>query len=434
MLKQLTLAAAVSAAAFFYQPTATARSPSGATAIVLADAVVFRGSELAGKEHLDIYITVPYQSIEFHEYDDRFAAQYKATVVIRDLVGRRLLDSSLTRSMVTDDYAQAHGSSGSADNFVLRFPMAPGDYRYEIIVDDLFSQREFELSDTVKVPDLSYTPAMSSIMYISQIEQRGSRFKITPYVGTRIWNPDTQLFAFFEVYEDKLPQDYAFTWSVVGKDNKELGQGQTGSSSITDRSTRQFFPLRGMEQGLPGEYQLIVKMHPLKDGAANTSVVLAERIRDYIIPRTLQGSILSDLDLAIRQLAYVADQDQIDVINGAADANERRVRFESFWNRLDPSPATARNEAFDEYYRRITASNLRFKSYAQGWETDMGRIYIIYGEPQNVERITGTGGNATLIRWAYSNSVTFTFEDSSGFGDYRLRTPLSPMQKYRYRP
>ena len=143
---------------------------------------------------------------------------------------------------------------------------------------------------------------------------------------------------------------------------------------------------------------------------------------------------MSDLTLAIKQMAYVADQDQIDLMLGAPDAAERQFRFEEFWRNMDPTPQTVRNEAFEEYFQRVATANQRFKSYADGWLTDMGRIYIIYGEPQNIERFQSQTGTTLVVRWVYGTNLSFTFEDNTGFGDFRLRTVMSPTEKYRYRP
>ena len=429
-IRKVALAAAICLAAA--SPYASGQGGPAKTAI-LTDALVFKGSELAGKANVDVYVTVPYQSMEFHEYDDRYAAQYKLSVVVRDKVGRRLEDTTVTRSMLTEDYEVAHGIGGSADNVVIRFQLKPASYRYDILVDDLFSQREFEVTDTVEVPDLTETPTLSSIMYVSEIEQRGSRFAITPYVGSQMWNSQQTLFAFFETYIDELPKRVAFAWEIEKPDGRDLGRGISPPKTIDDRTEQHFVPLRFSERALPGRYILKVTVHPVTENEPDTTVILAKRTRDYVVPRTLEGSVLSDLGLAIRQMAYVADQDQIDYIEGAKDPAERQFRFEEFWKQLDPSPNTVRNEAFEEYYRRISASNKRFKSYADGWLTDMGRVYIIFGEPANTERFQSQTGMTVAVRWIYNNNLAFTFEDNTGFGDFRLRTPLPPGEKFRYR-
>ena len=87
----------------------------------------------------------------------------------------------------------------------------------------------------------------------------------------------------------------------------------------------------------------------------------------------------------------------------------------------------------DEYYQRISTANARFRSYNEGWLTDMGRVYIIYGEPLTIEKFLGPNRLSVYSRWTYGNGITVTFEDPSGFGDFRLRSPLAGNPKYEYR-
>ena len=66
--------------------------------------------------------------------------------------------------------------------------------------------------------------------------------------------------------------------------------------------------------------------------------------------------------------------------------NEEREQFiEAFWQRRDPTPDTVENEFKEEHYRRIAYANERFSSGIPGWRTDRGRIYIMWGPPDEIE-------------------------------------------------
>ena len=67
--------------------------------------------------------------------------------------------------------------------------------------------------------------------------------------------------------------------------------------------------------------------------------------------------------------------------------NQDRERFiEEFWKRRDPTPDTVENEFKEEHYRRIAYANMHFGwQKVQGWETDRGRIYILYGPPNSIK-------------------------------------------------
>ena len=110
--------------------------------------------------------------------------------------------------------------------------------------------------------------------------------------------------------------------------------------------------------------------------------------------------------------------------------NEEREKFiEQFWQRRDPAPGTPENEAKQEHYRRIAYANKRFPTSArEGWQTDRGHMYIVYGPPDEIESHPGGGG---VIRfphevWKYrhvegiGNNLFFTFIDRMRTGDFRL--------------
>jgi hypothetical protein len=95
--------------------------------------------------------------------------------------------------------------------------------------------------------------------------------------------------------------------------------------------------------------------------------------------------------------------------------------------RRDPTPGTAENEYKEEHYRRIAYANVHFAWQAvPGWETDRGRIYILYGPAASIKVARADALNRTQL-WHY-NSVTsygkdLKFVDVCGCGDYRLETP-----------
>ena len=127
--------------------------------------------------------------------------------------------------------------------------------------------------------------------------------------------------------------------------------------------------------------------------------------------------------------------------------NEEREQFiEAFWQRRDPTPDTVENEFKEEHYRRIAYANERFSSGIPGWRTDRGRIYIIWGPPDEIEshsagstynRPMSEGGGQTTVYgfddWTYhymegiGQNITIEFVDPTGTGEYHIS--LDPGEK-----
>jgi len=66
--------------------------------------------------------------------------------------------------------------------------------------------------------------------------------------------------------------------------------------------------------------------------------------------------------------------------------NEEREEFiEQFWLRRNPDPDSPENTFKEEHYRRIAYANEHFASGIPGWKTDRGRIYIMWGPPDEID-------------------------------------------------
>jgi GWxTD domain-containing protein len=120
--------------------------------------------------------------------------------------------------------------------------------------------------------------------------------------------------------------------------------------------------------------------------------------------------------------------------------NEEREQFvEIFWNRRNPEPESPTNAVKEEHYRRLAYADEHFASGIPGRKTDRGRMYIIWGPPDEIEtqptggmydRPLGQGGGSTTTYpwelWRYRHlegvgeNIEIEFVDPSGSGEYRI--------------
>ncbi len=106
--------------------------------------------------------------------------------------------------------------------------------------------------------------------------------------------------------------------------------------------------------------------------------------------------------------------------------DEERDQFiEQFWLRRDPTPDTVENEYKEEHYRRIAYSNEHFAAGIPGWKTDRGRIYIMYGPPDEIDSHPSGGQYIRPQDEGGGQTSTYPFEDWR----YRYLDNLSGSQK-----
>jgi GWxTD domain-containing protein len=112
------------------------------------------------------------------------------------------------------------------------------------------------------------------------------------------------------------------------------------------------------------------------------------------------------------------------------DLQGKKKMLASFWEERDPTPGTMVNEYKNEIFRRFMYANYYFSSTlierTNGWRSDRGRVYITYGEPDEIERHPSSIGTKPYMRWTYdhlpgqSGGDFFIFVDEDGYGNYRL--------------
>ena len=109
---------------------------------------------------------------------------------------------------------------------------------------------------------------------------------------------------------------------------------------------------------------------------------------------------------------------------------ERQSFLEQFWLRRNSAPDSLENPFEEEHYRRIAYSNVRFGTAIPGWRTDRGRIYIVYGPPDEMEVHPGKAGDQEsdcpweLWRYRYiegiGHDVRIRFVDTTRSGEYHM--------------
>ena len=132
---------------------------------------------------------------------------------------------------------------------------------------------------------------------------------------------------------------------------------------------------------------------------------------------------------------------------------ERDSFIEAFWQRRDPTPDTEENEYKEEHYQRIAYANEHFAAGVPGWKTDRGRMYIMYGKPDETdshpsggtyERPMEEGGGETSTypfeTWRYryldgiGQEIIIEFVDTCMCGEYHMTMDRSEKDALLYTP
>jgi len=132
----------------------------------------------------------------------------------------------------------------------------------------------------------------------------------------------------------------------------------------------------------------------------------------------------AECDKMFSQIKYIATQKEIDQYKKLDSLNAKREFLYNFWKQRDPDPSTPINEFKEDYMKRVEYANRNFGVYSkEGYLTDRGRVYLIYGEPDQRDFYPSEPNMKPYEIWFYNQiegGVSFIFGDVTGFGNYEL--------------
>lgn len=139
-------------------------------------------------------------------------------------------------------------------------------------------------------------------------------------------------------------------------------------------------------------------------------------------------------------VVYIITPKEKEVFLQLENDRQREMFIEAFWKQRDPNPTTPENEFKVEHERRIAHANERYgkSSPGPGWRSDQGRIYIILGEPNQVDRFENHTEVYPIEIWFYNgrveeglpNGFYVVFFKKDGIGEYELYTPIKYGPQY----
>jgi len=88
--------------------------------------------------------------------------------------------------------------------------------------------------------------------------------------------------------------------------------------------------------------------------------------------------------------------------------SNRKLAVDNFWLKTGNNMEKSR-ELLRIFYNRVVYSNLYFTSNKEGWKTDQGMIFILFGPPSRIQ-MTGTGESWFYFAKRKSKAVEFKFQ------------------------
>lgn len=384
---------------------------------------------------LEVYYQVYNFGLQFQREADKYVAEYVFTA--RVMSGGEQIKTVEQNRRVTVDTYDATISRFDFRTSQINFDLPPGKYTLETTLKDVGSSqiknREFPLTlDDYKsglplASDVLFTHAVEPVTGDPGIFTKGD-LTVVPSV-TRLYGGDdsARLLYYFEIYPGSNEgAEQVNVETILRSQTKGMIYRDTLYVSLDQPVVRQLRDI-SLAEYTPGDYELEVTLR----GRRNKR--LDAQQESFTIQWSQEALLKHDFITAVEQLKYIADESDIKALRNPQTLEARIEAFNAFWKERDPTPGTRENEAKREFYRRVTFANRQFGHLRrEGWRTDRGRIYVQYGEPDQIDDFPISPQYPPYQIWHYYRDGRyrrFTFLDQNEDGDYRLQFPYDGLNQ-----
>ncbi len=139
-----------------------------------------------------------------------------------------------------------------------------------------------------------------------------------------------------------------------------------------------------------GNYRFEVKSMPDTDREKY-------KARDFSVKSPNYPAIKKPIELA-RPLIYLMNEKEHDRLLEITDEDSLKAAVDRFWLSNIKNTSLARS-TLSLFYERVEEANKLFSNYKEGWKTDRGMIYILFGSPWYADK------SLNRLRWSYSHNL-----------------------------
>ena len=327
-----------------------------------------------------VTIRVDNRNLVFFRGENFFEARYEIFLSLRNTETRFLAQRNWEKSLRVTRYDET-SLAQQEDPLRDEMDLLPGKYEGFIEIKDFHANTYGNGRISIIVPDFSSElPKLSTPLFYEPLLD--SVYSV-PAVDLDLASPSLKypsgkpIFLLVDVYSDSTaPPD---GWVISAEVLKSLRVFPRVTASLENKVLSQRkvlkIPTKTMELG---EYEIEVTLRDKH----NNSMARASSFTFNIIksPEWLEQNYEEE----VRYLKYLATRREMNQLLSVAE-KDRPTAIKSFWDKMDPVPATAVNELKIQYFERIEYANRNFTTEkTEGWETNMGEVYIMLGPPTEI--------------------------------------------------
>lgn len=385
------------------------------------DFSVFKGEDQ--KSILEIYYSVNQKSLKYIKSGNDFEAAAKIDILVTDMTNNTVvIDKSYKSPSVAADTSDEKLKQKIVGQ--INYLLIDSRYKLKIIGSDFNESSKSDIfEEDFTIDNNSNTNVRCSNIELSTFIQKSQNEASNFYKNTLevIPNPSNlfgmnlkELYYYFEIYglsESNISDEFTVNY-LISNLNNEIVVSFDKKVKRTSESKAEFGKIN-IDSLERGSYFFKVN---IKDSIRKLDVMSEKKFyifnnKGNISPLNPQDEYLKSeyaimeedaLEKEFKYAMYIMMERDISNFNELNSIADKRKFMYDFWKSKDNIPGTLQNEFKINYFKRVLEANKNFKeAYNEGWKTDRGRIFLIYGKPDDIERFPFESNKKSYVIWKY---------------------------------
>ncbi len=401
----------------------------------------------ASRSYVEVYYSFHYNQLKLTKDESGFKGGLVIQILLKDTQKDTIIQGKAWRVPIEiKDTVEIDPNKNLIG--ATAFLMEPGKYQFILIARDL---NDFSRFDSVVIPAvINPIPGdklwLSDVQLCANIYHSDNResifykntFEVIPNPSLLYGLGLPVLYYYAEIYNLNAvnSDEYIVEWRVYNSFGNIVKSGRkvrakTSANAVVEAGTVNLSNLPS------GTYRFVLMAVDSVENKGvssvkrfyvyNPNIVVADTTQmlfGYDLASEYAGMSEVELDKEFTMARYIATSDEVNRYKQLKGEEAKRKFLAEFWKKRDPDKSTPINELKVEYFKRVEYANQHFSvGNKEGWRTDRGRVYIMYGPPDEYERHPSEVDSKPYEIWYYHNiegGVEFVFVDKSGFSDYIL--------------
>ena len=346
--------------------------------------------------NVNILLKIPLKSLVFKKQNNQFIGNIRYTFNTNNRETKAVVNSVTENRSITVSYYEDTRASDRYFQIETQITLPAGEYDLLSIIEDIDSHNIFNNTTKMDVANVPMISKLTAFYYEGQ-----EKYYINKVIKEDV---DTVWFKFqmddFEIIGENIPFNYKVLQdsTIIDSSTVNIIGNQQNMYNIPLVISSEWENDLTIFIGNKGQFSSMKLFIESKDGTQLWSDKRKDivGIMAYLIPYS--------------EVKKFSKLDNVELFEAVTE----------YWKSKDPTSNTKKNELLEEINNRIAYANAHFSVAGRGWRSDMGKVYIVYGPPESIDRHYNAEYLYNYEIWYFSSGRKFTFSDRRNFGELKL--------------